>query len=275
MPESPYDGEFYRRCVEESGRSARVIVPLLLDLLAPVATRAVVDVGCGAGAFLRVFREHGVPRILGMDGPWVEKDSLQIPPDRFQTCDLSSPPERAGEFDLVVCLEVAEHIPGDRAAAFVRFLTGLGPVVLFSAAVPGQGGTHHVNEQWPAYWAGLFGGEGYRAVDCLRMQLWDDGRVGMPYKQNSLLFVDRERLPDYPVLVTASLNVAPSSPPPLVHPELYLNKLNLEQVLTRHTALPLIGVAARKACRLALRGAGRLLALLRPGRRGGGSAEGP
>ena len=71
-------------------------------------------------------------------------------------------------------LEVAEHIPPECADIFVESLTwGLAPVIMFSAAVPGQGGTLHLNEQWPAYWASKFAQHGYVLIDCLRPQLWD------------------------------------------------------------------------------------------------------
>ena len=64
------------------------------------------------------------------------------------------------KFDLVLSLEVAEHLPSECAEAFVESLVNLGPVILFSAAIPYQGGENHVNEQWPEYWVGVLSGEG-------------------------------------------------------------------------------------------------------------------
>ena len=73
------------------------------------------------------------------------------------------PPLRIGRrFDLVNCLEVAEHLDASRADSFVDDLCALGDVVVFSAAIPGQGGTHHVNEQFQSYWQERFRRNGSR-----------------------------------------------------------------------------------------------------------------
>ncbi len=248
----PYDADFYHRCGGESGRSAQVIVPLVLERMTPSVPRSVVDVGCGTGAFLQAFSEHGVSNILGIDGPWADSHLLRIPRDCFEVRDLAEAQEVGRRFDLVVSLEVAEHLPEDRAAGFVGFLSGLGPAVLFSAAIPGQGGTHHLNEQWPDYWADLFSQQGFTAVDCLRTEIWSKPEVGMPYKQNMLMFIEADHLPDYAGLASAVAG-AGAPPLPLVHPDLYLDKLDLDKVLTRHTVLPLLSAAVRKSWRMVAR----------------------
>ena len=74
-------------------------------------------------------------------------------------------------------------------------------MVLFSAAIPHQGGDDHINEQWPGYWAKLFARCNYVTVDCLRDHFWDDEEVAYYYAQNMLLYVDSTRLSDYPGLV--------------------------------------------------------------------------
>ena len=94
----------------ESGRrSARRVVPLVLELIHP---RSVVDVGCGVGTWLSVFREHGVEDVRGIDIEGVA-GLLEIPLDQFLAHDLTRPIEPDRQFDLVVCLEVAEHLPPD------------------------------------------------------------------------------------------------------------------------------------------------------------------
>jgi SAM-dependent methyltransferase len=144
-----YTSEFFRAKTEGSLRSARTVVPIVMELLKP---GSVVDVGCGRGTWLSVFAEHGIADVVGVDGDYVDRRTLLIPPDRFVAHDLTTPLRLHRTFDLVVSLEVAEHLPVACAGEFVASLTSLGSAVLFSAAVPGQGGTHHVNERWQDYW---------------------------------------------------------------------------------------------------------------------------
>lgn len=212
-----YDSEFYLALREGARKSAAVIVPMILQYVQP---RSVVDVGCGTGTWLSVFREHGISDILGIDGADVSKEMLEIPERCFLTFDLTMPLRLDRPFDLVVSLEVAEHLPPACARTFVESLVGLGPVILFSAAIPLQGGTHHVNEQWPDYWAAHFERAGYVPVDPIRKRVWQSPEVDFWYIQNPLIFVRRELLGRYPIL-RQELENAAGPPLSLVHPRLY------------------------------------------------------
>jgi len=145
----PYDSRFFDLIDRESLASAAAIVPIVCGLL---SIRTVVDIGCGRGAWLRVFKDQGVDTIAGYDGAYVDHAKLLIPRDAFTPTDLSAPLQMTGRYDLAVCLEVGEHLPRRRAQPLVQKLCDLAPAVLFSAAIPGQGGTYHINEQWPFYW---------------------------------------------------------------------------------------------------------------------------
>ncbi|HEV8378171.1 MAG TPA: hypothetical protein VGP99_04925, partial [Tepidisphaeraceae bacterium] len=79
-------------------------------------------------------------------------------------------------------------------------LTLLGPVVLFSAAIPFQGGVNHVNEQWPSHWTKLFLGRGYAMIDCIRRRIWENEQVADYYAQNMLLFCRHDFLEGHPAL---------------------------------------------------------------------------
>ena len=143
---------------------------------------------------MEVFRNHHIDDILGVDGEWVPAKLLQIPSACFLAHDLMKPIEIKRRFDLAVSLEVAEHLDRDSARSFVQTLVKLSSVVLFSAAIPYQGGTHHVNEQWPDYWAELFARHGYVAIDCIREKGWNNQDVDWFYAQNMLVFADRQLL---------------------------------------------------------------------------------
>lgn len=174
-------------------RAAEVIVPHIINLLHP---KSVVDVGCGLGTFAYVFSRHGATDVLGIDGDWVTRELLLLEPSSFMTADLEQPLQANRKFDLAVCLEVVEHLRPEAAGTIVRSLTQLSDVVLFSAAIPMQGGQNHINEQWPAYWEKLFATQGFRFCDVLRPKFWDNENIEWWYRQNMFLVVRNGILPE-------------------------------------------------------------------------------
>jgi hypothetical protein len=82
---------------------------------------------------------------------------------------------------------VAEHLHPDSADNLVETLTSLSSRILFSAAVPGQMGQNHLNEQWPEYWQEKFSGFGYVFHDVLRPVFWNNRQVPRWYKQNMFM----------------------------------------------------------------------------------------
>jgi SAM-dependent methyltransferase len=209
-----YSRTFYADVASDARTSAQSILPPLLELFAP---SSVVDVGCGTGAWLAQCLALGVPSGLGLDGTWVPLDDLEIPRERFELADLSEPLSVEDRFDMAICVEVAEHLPARAADSLVAGLTALAPVVLFSASVPGQRGSHHVNEQWPGYWFERFAAHGFTAHDIVRPRVWDDPRVAWWYAQNAVVYVSADA--QLPPAARAALDAAPSGEPrSLVHP---------------------------------------------------------
>jgi len=206
-----YDERFYSQQADGSRRSASVILPLVFSLVGK--PRHIVDFGCGVGAWLTAAQDLGVTDYLGIDGDYVTH--LEIPPERFMAADISNPVRLERRFDMALSMEVAEHIPPSAADAYVENVALLADVILFSAALPGQGGTRHFNEQWPEYWAGKFAAHGYSAYDCIRSRIWDDTSVEFWYRQNVLLFISDKAASAYAGAGSPSLR-----PLSLVHPEL-------------------------------------------------------
>lgn len=188
--EVSYTADYFNSLDRRSLRSAAVVVPIVMELIGP---RSVVDVGCGTGAWLSRFLDAGVSDIVGVDGDYVDRGMLRFPPERFVAHDLEKSLTLGRSFDLVISLEVAEHLSLDAGERLIDSLVSLGPVVLFSAAVPGQGGHGHLNEQWPVHWAELFATRGYEAIDCIRHRIWDNPDVDWWYAQNTILYVAASR----------------------------------------------------------------------------------
>lgn len=187
----PYDEAFFEGQEGTATRSAAVIVPLVMAALEPAS---VVDVGCGRGAWSRAFAQAGC-ETTSVDAPWTDLEPLRRLGITTVERDLTKPLELDRTFDLAVCLEVAEHLPEEAAEQLVRSLCELAPMVLFSGAFPGQGGTHHVNEQPPSWWANRFAACGRVPFDLVRPAVWDESEVTHWYAQNTLLFVpDDHRL---------------------------------------------------------------------------------
>jgi SAM-dependent methyltransferase len=213
-----YEKEFYESRQSGSRQSAEIVIPLLLNIINP---KSVIDVGCGIGSWLSVFKECGIEDVLGVDGQWVDKNILMIPREQFVTSDLEKPIKIDRRFDLVVSLEVAEHIHPEHASRFVKSLVDLGPVILFSAAIPLQVGKHHVNEQWPDYWVQHFNEHGYVVVDAIRKRIWQNDLVEYWYAQNILIFAEQDYVKSHSALYDEMRNtvIAQLS---LVHPKMYL-----------------------------------------------------
>ena len=191
--------------------SPNQVVPIILDLF---NVDSVVDFGCGLGSWLECFRKLGVKNLLGLDGDWVKEEDIH-PTIRpyFKRKDLEKKISLDQKFSISISLEVAEHLEPKAAHTHVKNLINSSDTIIFSAAIPNQGGQNHLNEKPLSYWKDLFESEGFKFYDCLRGKIWNNDKVFWWYRQNIVVF-SKERLVidnDFPV--------------DIVHPEL-LNQYN-------------------------------------------------
>lgn len=178
--------------------AAQQVLPIVNNLFHP---ESVIDVGCGVGNWLKVWHEElKVNDFFGVEGPYISKDLLAIPSENVLLTDLKQPLKLGKKFDLAMSLEVAEHLPEDKADVFVESLTSLSDIIMFSASIPGQDGTYHINEQIPEYWAEKFSKMGFVTVDFIRDKIWNNPKVEWWYQQNILLFIRENVLESYPEL---------------------------------------------------------------------------
>ena len=236
-PQTHYDKGFFELQSEVSLISARIV---LGSVLGSFEVNSAADVGCGVGPWLKAATEHNIENILGIDGDYVDRDSLYIPPEHFLSWNL----EKVGfaqeivessRFDLVISMEVAEHLPQERAPSFVEELCQLGDLILFSAAIPGQGGIAHINEQPLDYWAKLFAEHNYDCFDYLRRDLWHQDECAWWYLQNVLLFAKIGTDVHNEILGRSRPDPAPQL---YLHPRCLAQKVaEYESVLSEATAL--------------------------------------
>ena len=203
-------------------KAPSIIVPKLIDMFSP---QSVVDFGCGIGTFLNIFIREGVTDVLGLDGPWVNKDLLKenLPENKFKAVNLENHVSIDKKYDLAISLEVAEHLDESKASVMVDNLVQASDLIVFSAAIPFQGGQNHINEQWPTYWVDLFSQYGYKTLDILRPLFWNDSDVFFWYKQNVFVAVKKGSRSD---AVASNICLSNSTGiNSIVHPDLYLLKV--------------------------------------------------
>lgn len=225
MSDTIYGQEFYALQQDGSYRSATHYLSHLFSIWRP---RRVADLGCGRGTWLAACRELGVERTVGLDGSWNSQEKMIDPGVEFHPCDLEKPVTLNETFDLVMSLEVAEHLQGGASETFVESLSKLGGAVVFGAAFISQPGANHINTRLHSFWAEKFLARGFVLFDLFRGVFWSDDRIEPWYRQNTFLYVR----PDHP-LHAALLRGGHSSQPDArftncVHPWLYL--LALQEV---------------------------------------------
>jgi hypothetical protein len=184
-----YDSTFYNAIRGVTIASAEHIVPMVIMHVARngFQIQRVIDIGGGQGWWAKSFKDYGAKTVMCIDGSYVEDPVVP-----FMAEDLTTRITIPGLWDVAVCLEVGEHLPEDVADRLVLSLCVAAPVVLFSAAIPEQGGEGHVNEQAPSYWAKKFDYQNYVMSGYLRDLIWDEPHIASWYRQNLMLALRKD-----------------------------------------------------------------------------------
>lgn len=191
-----YNDAFFDYINQSAQSSAQSLIARLFPMLQP---KSVVDFGSGRGVWLAEWQKAGAREVLGVDGEYVDQTNLAIAPSTFKAANLTEPLVFDQRYDLAQSLEVGEHLPLSAAETLVDSLVSASDCVLFSAAVKGQGGEFHINEQPLSFWQDLFEARGYLAYDCLRPHMRNDTSIAPWYRYNAVLYVKAEsdvKLPD-------------------------------------------------------------------------------
>lgn len=195
--------------------SAKELIPFLIDLFNPTS---VIDIGCGNGTWLKVFAEYSsVKEITGVDGEDLKQAELLIDKNDVVQVDLNKSFQLNKKADLLLCLEVAEHLEPLSAHDFIQSLCSHSDIIVFSAAIPNQGGFKHINERDPEYWRKKFAENGYICYDIFREKFWLNERIKWWYRQNLFLYIQNDKARSFPF--TPIKNILT-----LVHPGLLKEK---------------------------------------------------
>lgn len=165
---SLYKARHFRRR-EEMRADYQTVARSLLDHL---DFDSVADVGCANGFLLEEFLAAGKP-IAGIElSPAVVEVLADSIKPYVRIGDFS---ELDGAYELVCCVEVAEHIPPDRSEDLVAALTSRAQKwIYFTAAPPGQSGRGHINCRPHAEWLELFEARGWVRDDERTDELRND-----------------------------------------------------------------------------------------------------
>lgn len=191
-PVSVYSDDYYRkRTVGPHISDARQVAMAVHRQFSPLSSA--IDLGCAVGHYLKPLAECGV-YVHGVDGHPAARKHAVIPADCIEVADLRKPYEPDREFDVALCIEVAEHLAPRYAGTLVDSLVEAAPAVVFTAAPPGQGGTHHVNEQPRGYWKEMFEARGYHYQPAKTQQIRAAvDLVEVPHVANNLFVFEEGR----------------------------------------------------------------------------------
>jgi cyclopropane fatty-acyl-phospholipid synthase-like methyltransferase len=155
-----YDARFFKNTIEFEAASAAQFVAVVLEYYQP---QSVVDIGCGAGVYLREFFQKGIEDLLGIDGSPAASQEFLLSLDKLVIFDLAQTYKFKRKFDLALCLEVAEHLRKEDADTLISTVTAAADDIIFTAAVVGQGprSIGHINEQPHSYWIEKFASRGF------------------------------------------------------------------------------------------------------------------
>jgi len=222
---SKYGGGFYSDGGDLAYRAATIILSEIEEIY---SFTSMVDFGCGAGGWLRAAKDvigcNGrTPTLLGVDGPHA-KAFASCEGAEFRFEDMENRIQLSRRFDLAISMEVAEHLTKARAEGFVEDIVATSDVVLFSAAVPGQGGTNHINEQWQSYWVEKFSLFGFRCFDVLRAKFWNHELLSLCpfYISNAFLYIRETSALVSKLTADGIPSIGPGNfPADIVHPGIF------------------------------------------------------
>jgi len=206
-----YSKLYYKKHQDGSYASAYKILKYLTTF---ITIESIIDFGCGVGTWCSAAQNLSINNIMGVDQNLYDSSYMLIPNKNYLQRDLQKSVSLDMKMDLVISVEVGEHIESRYSHVFINTLCQHGDIILFSAALPYQGGTGHINEKPCSYWRDIFSDLDYIAIDCIRGVFWEDDDVEVWYKNNTILYV-RDGL-QFDILN----KISSSYPIDIIHPDM-------------------------------------------------------
>lgn len=157
--------------------------------------KSMVDIGCGPGDMVQIANLRGMDAI-GVDGDWTLKETWEdlgisdnVFLHDFTHGKFTSPKE---EYDLAWSVEVLEHVE-EQYLENMLDLFGKCKYAIVTAAPPGHGGHHHVNEQPKEYWIEKFASVGLVYDEGVTSTIRGEvSSMRKPFMQRSGMFFRKE-----------------------------------------------------------------------------------
>ncbi len=179
--------EYHKKRV---GREHYKVLAAAIQELVP-DPQSVLDIGCSAGVLVGEIKAE---YRMGIDASATAKNIFELlfPECKFELYDLDSDDRWLGHFDLILCMEVAEHIKN--TANLLRLVkesaSPSGCTLFWSAAPPGQRGSGHVNLRPYRWWRRQLTDLGWKADEPATAMFFDavDGKVPQHYADNTRVY---------------------------------------------------------------------------------------
>jgi SAM-dependent methyltransferase len=183
-----YSETYYNGIESANSHVYQLLAETLTEVFKPTS---VADVGCGSGGISAALRHSGVEQVYPFDFSQASVDmTIRRGFANARRLDLTQAQDIPATADLCLCLEVAEHIPRKFERHLVSLLSQVAPVLIFTAAPPGQGGHLHVNLRSQDHWKQLFREQGMEHDNSSQQRMFRifGGRMIRDYSTNLLVF---------------------------------------------------------------------------------------
>jgi hypothetical protein len=163
---------------------------LAQQLVSLFHSKNVCDFGCGLGTYVNRLRQAGI-KCDGFDG---NPNTEELSSGACHTLNLAKVFQLEDRYDVVLCLEVAEHIPKQYETILLNNLAAHSKqTIVLSWAVPEQDGYHHVNCRTNCYSIYQFWKRGFWLQPTATLLL--RRHCSLPFFRNTLVVFSKHPVP--------------------------------------------------------------------------------